>query len=62
MAFRIIAPDSFRRMPWKNGGGETIEIMAFPEGADLAGFEWRVSMAKVAGDGPSRSFKESTGR
>lgn len=57
MAFRIIAPDSFRRMPWKNGGGETIEIMAFPEGADLAGFEWRVSMAKVAGDGPFSQFQ-----
>lgn len=57
MAFRIIAPDSFRRMPWKNGGGETIEILAFPEGADLVHFAWRVSMAKVAGDGPFSQFE-----
>lgn len=57
MAYRIIAPDDFRRMPWKNGGGETIEILAFPEGADLAHFAWRVSMAKVAGDGPFSRFE-----
>jgi environmental stress-induced protein Ves len=57
MAFRIIPPDAFRRMPWKNGGGETIEILAFPEGADLAHFAWRISMAKVAGDGPFSRFE-----
>lgn len=56
MAIRLIGPEQFRRMPWKNGGGETIEIAAHPEGADLAGFDWRISMARVAGDGPFSRF------
>jgi environmental stress-induced protein Ves len=43
-------------MPWKNGGGETVEIAVFPEGASLADFEWRVSMATVASDGPFSIF------
>jgi environmental stress-induced protein Ves len=43
-------------MPWKNGGGETIEIAAFPDGASLDTFGWRVSMARVAGDGPFSRF------
>ncbi|HEY7851614.1 MAG TPA: HutD family protein [Caulobacteraceae bacterium] len=42
--------------PWKNGGGVTREIAAFPDGADLAGFEWRVSLATVAGGGPFSTF------
>lgn len=39
-------------VPWKNGGGLTREIAAAPEGATLAGFDWRVSTAEVnaAGD------------
>ncbi|MET4807957.1 environmental stress-induced protein Ves [Limibacillus sp. MBR-115] len=44
-------------MPWKNGGGITREIAAFPEGADLADFEWRISMADVASDGPFSRFE-----
>jgi environmental stress-induced protein Ves len=43
-------------MPWKNGGGETIEVAAFPDGASLDTFLWRVSMARVAGDGPFSRF------
>ncbi|CEJ15572.1 Protein Ves [bacterium YEK0313] len=45
-----------RRMPWKNGGGETAEIAVHPAGADLAGFDWRVSMATVVSDGPFSLF------
>lgn len=45
-----------RRMPWKNGGGETVEIAVFPEGAGLADFDWRISMARVDGDGPFSEF------
>lgn len=45
-----------RRMPWKNGGGETAEIAVHPAGADLAAFDWRVSMATVASDGPFSLF------
>lgn len=43
-------------MPWKNGGGRTTEIAAFPPGADLASFAWRVSIADVEGDGPFSAF------
>jgi hypothetical protein len=42
--------------PWKNGGGLTWEIAAFPDGADLAGFDWRVSLARVAAGGPFSTF------
>ncbi|MFF1659441.1 HutD family protein [Streptomyces sp. NPDC058255] len=45
-------------VPWKNGGGVTREIAAWPEGADMAGFVWRVSLAEVAADGPFSAFAE----
>ena len=53
---RLIPLAACRRMPWKNGGGETTEVAAFPEGAGLDAFDWRVSMARVAGDGPFSVF------
>jgi environmental stress-induced protein Ves len=53
---RILRAKDYRRMPWKNSGGETVEIAVFPEGASLADFEWRVSMATVASDGPFSIF------
>ena len=43
-------------MPWKNGGGETTEIAISPAGAGLDGFDWRVSTARVASDGPFSRF------
>ncbi|MDP1908248.1 MAG: HutD family protein, partial [Hyphomicrobium sp.] len=42
---RILRAKDYRRMPWKNGGGETTEIAISPEGAALDSFDWRVSMA-----------------
>ena len=45
-----------RRMPWKNGGGATVEIAVFPVGAGLDDFEWRVSMAEVETPGPFSVF------
>jgi environmental stress-induced protein Ves len=53
---KILRNKDYRRMPWKNGGGETVEIAVFPEGAALADFDWRVSMATVASDGPFSVF------
>ncbi|AYG67789.1 MULTISPECIES: HutD family protein [unclassified Rhizobium] len=52
----LLHRDSHRRMPWKNGGGETVEIAVSPDGAGLADFDWRVSMAIVATDGPFSVF------
>lgn len=42
--------------PWKNGGGVTREVAAFPEGAGLDAFVWRVSIADVAQTGPFSRF------
>lgn len=55
---RILRADGYRRMRWKNGGGETAEIAVYPEDAALNGFGWRVSMATVASDGPFSAFPE----
>ncbi len=53
---KILRAKDYKRMPWKNGGGETVEIAVFPEKASLGDFDWRVSMATVATDGPFSSF------
>ena len=53
---RIIRAHQCRTTPWKNGGGSTTEIAAAPEGASLETFDWRISMARVASDGPFSSF------
>ncbi|MEI6002946.1 HutD family protein [Paraburkholderia bengalensis] len=42
--------------PWKNGGGVTREVAAFPEGAALDALMWRVSVADVAAAGPFSRF------
>lgn len=42
--------------PWKNGGGVTREVAAFPPGADLDAFEWRISLAEIEADGPFSTF------
>lgn len=42
--------------PWKNGGGVTREVAAWPPGAGFHDFLWRVSMAEVRADGPFSAF------
>lgn len=54
---RILRAADYKRMAWKNGGGETIEVWVDPRGASLDAFGWRVSMARVAGDGPFSVFE-----
>ncbi|MDH2067251.1 HutD family protein [Pantoea sp. GD03673] len=39
---------------WRNGGGETREIIRFPPGAEH--FGWRASIATLAQDGPFSAF------
>jgi len=53
---RVLSPADYRRMPWKNGGGQTHEIAVRPDGAGMAAFAWRVSVAEVAQDGPFSRF------
>jgi uncharacterized protein len=53
-----ILPAAGRRLQaWKNGGGSTSEIAAFPPGAGLDAFEWRVSMAAVPQPGRFSRFE-----
>ena len=44
--------------PWKNGGGVTRDILVVPDGAGMEEFDWRVSMADVAKDGPFSIFPQ----
>ncbi|MFE2146144.1 HutD family protein [Streptomyces sp. NPDC059456] len=53
---RILRAGDRAAVAWKNGGGVTREIAAWPDGADMAGFGWRVSLAEVDADGPFSAF------
>lgn len=48
--------DSLPATPWKNGGGITREIVCQPPGAGMDAFDWRVSIAHIASDGPFSAF------
>jgi environmental stress-induced protein Ves len=45
-------------MPWKNGGGVTREIVCQPPGAGMDSFDWRVSIAHIASNGPFSRFEQ----
>lgn len=47
---------SLAPMPWKNGGGVTREIAAYPAGSGLNDFAWRISLADVEQDGAFSVF------
>jgi uncharacterized protein len=53
---KIVRASNCRTTLWKNGGGSTTQIAVEPSGASLEDFDWRVSMARVAGDGPFSKF------
>ncbi len=53
---RIYRGAERRFAPWKNGGGETAEIVCAPSGAGFDDFDWRISTAKVSRSGPFSSF------
>lgn len=52
----ILRATAHQRMPWKNGGGETLEVVVSPPSATLDTLDWRISMAVVAQDGPFSLF------
>ena len=54
--WRLVRHGDARRMPWKNGGGETIEILRWPKGASIDTFIWRISLATVATSGDFSPF------
>ena len=53
--FTIISQNYFKTVPWKNGKGETTEL-AINEGANLASFDWRISIASVVENGLFSDF------
>jgi uncharacterized protein len=56
MSLRVIRAHALSPQPWKNGGGITTEIAIGPEAATVHDFDWRISMAHVAADGPFSLF------
>lgn len=56
MTVRVLRAADRTAVPWKNGGGVTREIAVSPEGASVDAFDWRVSLADVAADGPFSAF------
>ena len=55
MQYTITPPSQFKKIPWKNGKGSTIEL-AINKGATLDNFDWRISMADVVENGPFSDF------
>jgi environmental stress-induced protein Ves len=43
-------------VPWKNGGGVTRDVIVSPAGAGMDDFDWRISIAEIASDGPFSAF------
>jgi environmental stress-induced protein Ves len=48
--------DQLIAAPWKNGGGVTREIACNPVSANMADFDWRVSIADISASGPFSRF------
>ncbi|PLQ01452.1 HutD/Ves family protein [Cupriavidus pauculus] len=56
MTVTRFALDAIAPTPWKNGGGTTREIAVWPPGAGMDTFDWRISVADIATDGPFSAF------
>jgi environmental stress-induced protein Ves len=61
--WRLVPADSFRAMPWRNGGGTTWEIArgridGRPKGDNDGEWHWRLSLAEIAADGPFSTFPD----
>lgn len=53
--FKIYSPQSFQTLPWRNGLGSTVELLAERPNKN-EDFSWRLSIASVANDGPFSDF------
>ena len=53
MTPRLVALADTPPVPWRNGGGLTRELLAWPDGGDWA---VRVSVAEIEADGPFSTF------
>ena len=52
-ALRQIAVDQVPPQPWRNGGGVTRELFAWPNAAH---WQWRISVADISADGPFSAY------
>lgn len=54
---QVLPAEHYRRIPWKNGGGWTREILRVPEsGDDGEQWDWRLSIAEIERDGAFSLF------
>lgn len=53
MTLQIVHADAVEPTPWRNGGGRTRELLAWPPGPD---WKLRISLADIAADGPFSAF------
>lgn len=53
MTWEMVSLEDVKPTPWRNGGGTTRELLAWP---DSAAWQWRASVAEVAQSGPFSSF------
>jgi len=51
----VYRPEDYAFMPWKNGGGSTLEIVR-QRSVDDSGYDWRLSIAQISADGPFSVF------
>jgi environmental stress-induced protein Ves len=50
---RLVAADAVAPQPWRNGGGRTRELLAWPSGQD---WQLRISVADIEANGPFSAF------
>jgi environmental stress-induced protein Ves len=50
----LFSEQQLKVSPWRNGGGETREVVSWPPAA--SDFDWRVSIATIASDGAFSLF------
>jgi environmental stress-induced protein Ves len=59
MLINITPPNKFKKVPWKNGKGETTEL-AINNNGTLNHFDWRISIANVVENGVFSNFSGCT--
>lgn len=54
MSWQMIPLEEVAPSPWRNGGGVTREVLAWPTPQD---WDWRISVAEIEKDGPFSRFE-----
>jgi environmental stress-induced protein Ves len=56
MSCQCITAASVAPQPWRNGGGQTRELLLWPPGTSADDWQLRITLAEVARDGPFSPF------